>query len=488
MRRQWFWVIAVALVACGGGQEKTIEVHAQVDALFSVPPTGVACIQLVATAAKKTVSASFGVTPGQSTLSFALNGIPTGRVVFSGQAFSEPCGQSFPDGPTWTADDVTMTVPANQTVAVQLNFRANGNANVSGNFASDDYAVVTIAGTPNVFGSTDGVGGAAQFMGPNGLALSANGRTLFVDDRNLFNNGKFGMTIRTVDTVTGEVRTVAGDPNSTGTTDGPGATARFFRLRAVATAGNKLLIADSCAVRVLDPATNVVSTLIGTRASNPTQWNCSRAASAIGNILDLAVLGDIVYVADASRGVVSKFSLSATPPVVTVVAGTPDVLGTVDGTLSTAQFMQPIGLALPFTTDDILYVSDSVIAPDGLTFWTTIRRVWQNGDSVTTMWGATSTTSRDGLGMNAAFADARRFAWDSGNNLFVGDSTAIRRIDLATATVTTIAGDLVEAGVVDGVGSAARFNGALGIARDKATGVIYIADQGGFAIRKLTPQ
>ena len=74
------------------------------------------------------------------------------------------------------------------------------------------------------------------------------------------------------------------------------------------------------------------------RTAHPAQWDCSTAASALGNILDLAVLGDIVYVADAARGVVTKFSLSATPPVVSVVAGTPNVLGTVDGPLSTLTF------------------------------------------------------------------------------------------------------------------------------------------------------
>jgi hypothetical protein len=42
-------------------------------------------------------------------------------------------------------------------------------------------------------------------------------------------------------------------------------------------------------------------------------------------------------------------------------------------------------------------------------------------------------------------------------------------------------------GFANGVGGAARFNAAFGIARDSRNGVIYIADQGNFAIRKLTP-
>ena len=53
--------------------------------------------------------------------------------------------------------------------------------------------------------------------------------------------------------------------------------------------------------------------------------------------------------------------------------------------------------------------------------------------------------------------------------------------------MVTIAGDMATSGFADGVGLAARFNAAFGIARDSRNGNIFIADQGNFAIRKLTP-
>ena len=74
-----------------------------------------------------------------------------------------------------------------------------------------------------------------------------------------------------------------------------------------------------------------------------------------------------------------------------------------------------------------------------------------------------------------------------GNSLFIGDAFSVRRMDLATNAVVTMAGDMTRSGFADGVGGAARFNAAFGIARDSRNGAIYIADQGNFAIRKLTP-
>ncbi len=54
-------------------------------------------------------------------------------------------------------------------------------------------------------------------------------------------------------------------------------------------------------------------------------------------------------------------------------------------------------------------------------------------------------------------------------------------------TVVTIAGDMTTPGFADGVAGAARFNAAFGITRDSRNGVLYVADQGNFAIRKVTP-
>jgi len=94
--------------------------------------------------------------------------------------------------------------------------------------------------------------------------------------------------------------------------------------------------------------------------------------------------------------------------------------------------------------------------------------------------------STDGLGTQALFAQPRRAVSD-GTSLFIGDRFSVHRMDLGTNAVVTIAGDMATSGFADGVGLAARFNAAFGIARDSRNGNIFIADQGNFAIRKLTP-
>jgi hypothetical protein len=481
---------AALACACSGSNPKMLPSSTvQVAALFTTPG-GVICIKLVASNAMRSTSKTFSVTPGQSTVSLTMTGIPTGNVMFSGQAFNIACG--FIDSsvvPTWVADDVTATVNANTAASVQLKFRGNGTANVGGNFVGDNYTVTTIAGA-GTQGSAAAPARSALFEGPNGLALSADGTTLFVDDRN-FDPVTFatvGMTIRSVDTTTGQVTTLAGSATQSGTADGPGANARFSRLFAVALSGTNLLIADRCAIRSMSTsAPYTVTTLVGIRSTtNPNLWDCRPAVSVLsGSDLDIAVRGSNVYAADNGHSVVQKISLTSSPPTFTLVAGIPDVPGSDDGTIATAHFQGPTGLVFPFVGDDPFYLIDTTFT--GFIYGL-VRRISPLEDSVLTVAGAPQTTfvSTDGLGTHALFAQPRRAVSD-GSNLYIGDAFSVRRLDVATTAVVTIAGDMTSSGFADGVGGAARFNAAFGIARDSRNGVIYIADQGNFAIRKLTP-
>src|SRR3972149_8483952 len=90
----------------------------------------------------------------------------------------------------------------------------------------------------------------------------------------------------------------------------------------------------------------------------------------------------------------------------------------------------------------------------------------------------------DATGTLARFNSPRGIAV-YGDTLYVADKSnhTIRKIDITTKSVTTIAGYPGRPGVNDGIGSNARFNNPEGIATDGV--YLYIADSGNHVIRKI---
>jgi sugar lactone lactonase YvrE len=80
--------------------------------------------------------------------------------------------------------------------------------------------VTTLAGTPGREGAADGVGAAAAFRRPRGLALDASGNCYVADTGN--------STLRRI-TPEGRVTTIAGLAGAQGTSDGLGSAARFVQ-------------------------------------------------------------------------------------------------------------------------------------------------------------------------------------------------------------------------------------------------------------------
>jgi hypothetical protein len=493
MKRVFVLSVYLAMGACSTNQDAPgIEVKdVDVAALFTVPPDGVSCIRITASSPKRTATSDFGVTAGGGTASLSMHGVPTGEVVFSGAAYPDQCGFIF-SGSTvsWVSDPVTTTVTPGGFTSITLKFHGVATVSAGVDFGDESpYTVSTIAGN-GTQGSADGFGTAARFEGPNGIALD--GDNLYIVDRNIDNTGTvfpfIGMTIRRLTISTGQVTTLAGDPNAIGTNDGPGNVARFSRLRGIAFSAGLLYVVDACAVRTISTSPPfTVTTLIGKPRPPPNQASF-QCGVPLSTLFDIAVRPSGIYVVDEGRLTVDKIDLSTSPPTITTVAGVPDVSGSEDGTvtaLSPGHFLLPAGIAFPFpSVDEIFYVADSGNAAD--TFYGLIRRVSIFEDALTTVAGAAHTDSaiRDGIGPAALFSGSRRLASD-GNSLFIGDQTAVRRMDLASFAVTTLAGGST-AGFRDGQGRSALLSVANGIALapDRK---IYIADQGNFAIRVLTP-
>ncbi|OIO55049.1 MAG: hypothetical protein COX57_01895 [Alphaproteobacteria bacterium CG_4_10_14_0_2_um_filter_63_37] len=161
---------------------------------------------------------------------------------------------------------------------------------------------------------------------------------------------------------------------------------------------------------------------------------------------------------------------------VTTVAGTAGIGGAVDNAGPLAQFNGPYSLTGNGT---YLYVADFGNS--------TIRRIDPANGMVTTLAGSPGTWGgADGIGAAASFNGPSGIVCD-GASLYVADyaNHTIRKIDLATTRVTTLAGTAGLSGSGDGVGAAARFNNPYGITTDGID--LYVSDYGNSTIRRIDP-
>jgi sugar lactone lactonase YvrE len=106
-------------------------------------------------------------------------------------------------------------------------------------FADAAVLVSTLAGGGAAFGDIDAGGTSARFFMPYALVLDGSGSTMYVADRS---NDK----VRSIVVQTGAVSTLAGS-GSSGSADGPGGVASFFKPSGLAITpdGSMLYVCDS---------------------------------------------------------------------------------------------------------------------------------------------------------------------------------------------------------------------------------------------------
>lgn len=368
--------------------------------------------------------------------------------------------------------------------------------------------VTTLAGQADVAGSVDGLGTAALFRGPNGIAVDSTGvvyvadtgnrsirritaagvvttltpsqglntpRGVAVDGTGRILVAEYGThTIRTV-AADGSIATLAGTVGTPGTTDGSATSARFhFPAGLAVSSDGTVYVADTDndTIRAIASGGNV--TTIAGLAGRSSSVDGQGATARFDDPFAVAADADgVVYVADSAAHVIRRITPDGA---VSTYAGSPGSYGSADGTGAAARFYSPFGVAVD--TAGNVYVADS--------FNHTVRKITAGGIVTTLAGSAQSGGKTDGAGTAARFDQPFGIAADANGNVYVSDATAntIRKISSA-GVVSTLAGLGGTAGSADGAGTSARFTVPYAVAVDTA-GTVFVVDHGNHTIRKVT--
>ena len=318
-----------------------------------------------------------------------------------------------------------------------------------------------------VAGSIDGVGPAARFSGPSGVAIGPQGDIVVAD----FSASR----IRAVAMPLAAVTTLAGSaaPGLVNSVVPLTASFRAPAGLAVNRAGD-VFVADSGnhVIRRIAAGTGEVTTFAGDGVAG--HANGTGTLARFNGPRGLAIDGsDNLYVADTGNHSIRKITPTG---VVTVLAGTPGSPGRADGAAAAAKFSGPVGIAV--NLQGVVFVADTQNHQ--------IRAVTLAGQ-VETVAGSGQNGLRDGTGSQAQFSLPLGLAVDAQSTLFVADSGnhALRQVPLVgtLGTVLTIAGNGV-AGYREGVAAAVAMDQPTAVVVDSAGNLLF-TEGGGQRLRSL---
>ncbi|MEI6715502.1 MAG: MBG domain-containing protein [Verrucomicrobiota bacterium] len=458
------------------------------------------------------------------------------RKITSGGAVSTLAGSAGESGSTdGTGSAARFFYPTGVAVDGSGNLYVADNSTIRK--ITSGGVVSTLAGSAGVSGSADGTGSAARFDHPTGVAVDGSGNVYVADTNNhtirrttsggVVNTlaGSAGSNYGSQDTINmflpfGATRVTATTTDTSGnlmhaifnvtvvdttaptigvpsditvsaesvngavvnysvtTTDNVGVTSLINSVP-LFSAPKGLAVDGSGNVYVADSGNRAIRKITrgGVVSTTARSAGCSDETGSpvfFGDLSDVAVDGSgDVYVADSGNHTIRKITKGG---VVSTLAGSENIYGSVDGTGSAARFADPRGVALDGSGN--VYVADSGNH--------TIRKITSGGVVSTLAGSAGVSGSADGIGSAARFGYPTGVAVDGSGNVYVADTgiNTIRKIT-SGGVVSTLAGSTGLFGSADGTGSAARFVYPNGIAVD-GSGNVYVADTGNATIRKIT--
>ena len=375
--------------------------------------------------------------------------------------------------------------------------------------------ILTIAGKNSAeSGFADGnATAAARFDAPEGIVLDASGENLFIADT-------ANHAIRRLELSTMSVTTVAGVGTQRGSNDTADVGGSFVPARlntprnlVLDPSGTSLYFSDTgnYVIRRLDLPTRKVTTVFGKAgvagATDGFGTDARFGKDGLGNPWPGGMVIDaktdparpIMYLADSPNQTIRALDL--TTGEVRTIAGQPGVAGFADATGAAARFNKPAGLALDGAGK--LYVVEANNID--------IRRVDLATRSVVTVAGKAPGDPYSfcenivavqppecgwidaPIGVNARFRFPFGVTPDDKGGLYVVDShnDVIRRFDMASTAVTTVAG--VQMTILDDIPHASEDTTATQYgtfwhpshAAFQAPNVLYVADRSANCIRRV---
>ncbi len=353
------------------------------------------------------------------------------------------------------------------------------------------WAVTTLVGVANQAGGADGAATTVARLSAPTFAAPVAGTSQMAGTLSLFITNTGNNTLRRL--AGGALSTVAGNGTACW---GDGVAACFSAPAGLSVVtgsswgGDFAVVADLNNDRVrlvnLSASPTRVSTLAGGAPS--THLYNSAGLAMPGDGTGAAVVWHYPYgvsavnegtsflVVDAQLQIVRSVSAGG---YASLVAGYPGVGGVANGVGTNARFLVPTHAAA--TADGATaFVADC--------WGNKVRVIDLDTRTVGTLAGSGTGATVDGVGTLARFNRPAFVAVDpSGRYVFVSEESGhvVRRVVVASAVVTTVAGRAGVSGWLDGLGVAAAFGAAAGVALD-AGGSLVIADRTAATVRGAT--